>query len=216
LSYIGRRTAALYVVAVSFKSLQLWYSENTSHRTRNLNPERGDPACPRPPARFKRRRNLSALSKRSIVSGPSLESQVFCAAFTTPGIDFDFVRNLLTFRQAGKPRPLNGADVNKDIVSAITGLDKAKTLLAVEPFDSTCRHFHLQSMPSRDHHAIPIQLVDVFGKGPAGAFQKEQRLIEQLTIVVFTAKCNYAAYPAEVWAIIQTPGSLLIIDVAGR
>src|SRR5215813_894157 len=31
---------------------------------------------------------------------------------------------------------------------------------------------------SRDRHAISIQLVDVFGKEPAGAFKKAQRLIE--------------------------------------
>src|SRR5215469_14990097 len=75
----------------------------------------------------------------------SSDSQVFCAAFTAPGVNFDFVRNLLTFRQAGKPRSFNGADVNEHIVSAIMGLDKAKALLAIEPFDSTCRHFLLQS-----------------------------------------------------------------------
>ena len=73
------------------------------------------------------------------------DSQVFCAAFTAPGVNFDFVRNLLTFRQARKPRPFNRADVNEHIVSAVIGLDKAETLLAIEPLDSTCRHFLLQS-----------------------------------------------------------------------
>ena len=34
------------------------------------------------------------------------------------------------------------------------GLDKAKALLAIEPLDSTCRHFLLQKHISRDHHAI--------------------------------------------------------------
>src|SRR5262249_51517203 len=56
------------------------------------------------------------------------------------------VRNLLAFCQAGKPSAFNGADVNKDVVSAITGLDKAKTLLTVEPFDDACSHFLLQSI----------------------------------------------------------------------
>jgi hypothetical protein len=51
----------------------------------------------------------------------------------------------LTFRQAGKPRLFNRADVNEYIVSAIIGLDEAKTLLAIEPLDSTCRHSLLQS-----------------------------------------------------------------------
>jgi hypothetical protein len=108
----------------------------------------------------------------------SLDPQIFCAAFTAPGVNFNFVRNLLTFRQAGKARPFDGADVNKHVVSAIVGLDKAETFLTIEPLDDTCRHSLLQKSISRDHHAINIQLVDVFGKEPAGAFKKEQRQIE--------------------------------------
>jgi hypothetical protein len=103
---------------------------------------------------------------------PLLNPKVFCAAFATPGVYFDFVRNLLTFCQAGKPRPLNGADVNKHIVSTIIGLEKAKALLTVEPLDGTCRHFALQSILSRDHSRDSIQLVDVFGKWPVGVFKK--------------------------------------------
>jgi len=94
----------------------------------------------------------------------SLNPEVFCAAFTAPGVNFDFVRNLLAFCQAGKPRPFDGADVNKHIVSAIIGLDKAKTLLAIEPLDSTCRHFRLQSISRVTTTRDSIQLVDVFGK----------------------------------------------------
>jgi hypothetical protein len=32
---------------------------------------------------------------------------------------------------------------------------------------------------SREVHAIEFNFVDVFGKGPAGAFNKAQRLIER-------------------------------------
>jgi hypothetical protein len=92
----------------------------------------------------------------------SSDSQVFCAAFTAPGVDF--VRNLLTFCQAGKPRSFNRADVNEHIVSAIMGLDKAKALLAIEPFDSTCRHFSSLKHISRKTTRDSIQLGDVFGK----------------------------------------------------
>jgi hypothetical protein len=95
-----------------------------------------------------------------------LNSKVFCAAFATPGVNFDFVGNLLTFRQAGKPRSLNGADVNKYIVSAITGLDKAKTLLTVEPLDRTCRHFVLQGTSRATIHAIPFNWSMSLGNGP--------------------------------------------------
>ena len=76
----------------------------------------------------------------------SLDPEVFCAAFSAPGVNSDFVRNLLTFRQAGKPRPFDGADVNKHIVAAIIGLDKAEALLAVEPLNGTCRHSLLQGI----------------------------------------------------------------------
>jgi hypothetical protein len=119
-----------------------------------------------------------------------LYSQVFRAAFATLGINFDFVRQLLAFCQAGKPRPFNGADVNKYIISAIIRLDKAKALLAVEPLDGAYRHFLFsKAYLSRDHHAIQIQLVDVFGKEPAGAFQKgtaANRTIK--TVLVLAAK----------------------------
>ena len=85
-----------------------------------------------------------------------LNPQIFRTALTTLGVNFDFVRNLLTFRQAGKPRPFNRADVNEHIVSAIIGLDEAKTLLAIEPFDSTCRHLLSPKHISREYHAIPF------------------------------------------------------------
>src|SRR6516164_3746113 len=84
----------------------------------------------------------SEIDRRQALSDP----QVFCAAFTTPGVDFDFVRNPLTFCQAGKSCSFNSADVNEHIISAIVGLNKAKTLPVVEPLDSTCRHFLLQSI----------------------------------------------------------------------
>jgi hypothetical protein len=112
------------------------------------------------------------------------DPKVFRAAFPALGVNFDFVRNLLTFSQAREPRAFKGADVNKHIGSAIIWLDKAKTFLDVEPLDGTCGHFsspkHL-ARPSRDC----IQLVDVFGKEPAGAFKKAQRLIERMEAMLF-------------------------------
>jgi hypothetical protein len=68
------------------------------------------------------------------------DAQVFCAAFTTPGVNLNFARNPLTFCQAGKSCSFNGADVTN------TSLNKAKTLLAIELLDSTCRHFLLRSI----------------------------------------------------------------------
>ena len=94
-----------------------------------------------------KRRSLFSIGNSEIDRQQALsDPQVFCAAFTTPGVNLDFVRNPLTFCQAGKSCSFNGADVNEHIVSATIGLDKTKTLLAIEPLDGTCRHFLLQSI----------------------------------------------------------------------
>src|SRR5215471_17886615 len=95
---------------------------------------------------FLKRRSLFSIGNSEIDQQMSSDTQVFCAAFTTPGVNLDFVRNPLTFCQAGKSCSFNGADVNENIISAIVRLNKAKTLPVVEPLDSTCRHFLLQSI----------------------------------------------------------------------
>ena len=105
----------------------------------------------------------SELDRQQTLSDP----QVFCAAFTAPGVNFDFVRNPLTFSQAGKSRAFDGTDVNEHIVSAIVGLNKAKTLLAIEPLNSARRHFLLQSV-SRVASRDSIQLAMSLGKSPQG------------------------------------------------
>jgi len=89
--------------------------------------------------------------------------------------------DLLTFRKAGKTRPFNGADVNEHIVSAVVGLDEAKTLLPIEPFHSTCRHSILQSARARFRATITRTNSTSsmsLEKEPAGTFNKAQRLIE--------------------------------------
>jgi hypothetical protein len=112
-----------------------------------------------------KRRSLFSIGNSEIDRQQALsDPQVLCAAFTTPGVDFDFVRNPLTFCQAGKSCSFNGADVNEHIVSAIVGLNKAKTLLAVEPFDRTCWHFLLQSISrvtSTRFHSIERRLWEI-------------------------------------------------------
>jgi hypothetical protein len=132
------------------------------------------------------------------LSGP----QVFCAALTAPGVNFDFVRKLLTFSQAGKSRAFDGADVNEHIVSAIVGLNKAKTLLAIEPLNCACRHFLLQSV-SRVRITRFHSTDDVFGKEPAGAFRKGQRLIEYRKSTGFRGKYKQPAIAISVEALIS-------------
>src|SRR6516165_8695963 len=88
-----------------------------------------------------KRRSLFSIGNSEIDRQQALsDPQVFRAAFTTPGVNFDFVRNPLTFCQAGKSCSFNGADVNENIIAAIVGLNKAKTLPVVEPLDRTCWH----------------------------------------------------------------------------
>jgi hypothetical protein len=69
--------------------------------------------------------------------------------------------------------------VHEHIVSAIAGLNEAKTLLAIEPLDSTCWHF---SSPKSTCRATitrpPFNWSNVSWKVPAGAIRKAQRLIE--------------------------------------
>jgi hypothetical protein len=143
-----------------------------------------------------KRRSLSGVGNTEVDRQQTLsDPQVFCAAFAAPGVNFDFVRNPLTFCQAGKSRAFNGADVNENIVSAIVGLNKPKTLLAIEPLNSTCRHFLLQSI-SRANITRFHSTGDVFGKEPAGAFRKAQRLIECGVSTGFRGKIQ-AARPGE-------------------
>jgi hypothetical protein len=108
----------------------------------------------------------AARSVPATVGNQSSAAEIFCAAFTASGVNFDFVGNLLAFCQAGKPRPFDRADANKHIVSAIVRLDKAKTLLAVEPLNNTRRHFLLQSITRVTTHAIPFNWSMSLGKSP--------------------------------------------------
>src|SRR5205823_6054245 len=47
---------------------------------------------------------------------------------------------LLTFMQIADPRALDRRDVNKDVLRAVLGLDKAVTLCSVEPFNGSSGH----------------------------------------------------------------------------
>jgi hypothetical protein len=98
------------------------------------------------PAQSQDRAGTTAIQYTVKWRSGSSQRQIFRANFASHLVGLDFEGDLLAFSKAGKTRPFNGADVNEHIVSATTGLDKAKTLLAIEPLDSTCRHFLLQSM----------------------------------------------------------------------
>jgi hypothetical protein len=100
------------------------------------------------------------------VNGSS-KRQIFRARFAPHLVGLEFECNLLTFGEAGQTGALDGAYMNEHIIPAIIGLDEAKTLLAIEPLNSTCRHF----CPSKDKSRVTItrfqfNLSMSLGKGP--------------------------------------------------
>jgi hypothetical protein len=105
------------------------------------------------------------------------QREIFRAGLAAHLVGLELEVDLLAFRETGKTGPLDRADVHEHIAAAVVGLDEAKTLLAVKPLDSTCRHFRLQRT-SRDDHAILNSTRRCLWEGPAGAFKKAQRLIE--------------------------------------
>jgi hypothetical protein len=74
------------------------------------------------------------------------QRQILGAYFTTHLVGLELERDLLALSETGKTGSFDRADVHKHIISAVVRLNEAKTLLAVEPLDSTCRHF---SSPKR-------------------------------------------------------------------
>jgi hypothetical protein len=59
-----------------------------------------------------------------------------------------------------QPSALDSADVNENISATIVRLNKSKAFLAVEPLNSTCSHFYLQSCSekARKRGAVSIEM----------------------------------------------------------
>jgi hypothetical protein len=110
--------------------------------------------------------------------GSVSQRKIFRAYLASHFIRLEFERDFLPLGQARQTCPLDRADMHENIIPAILGLDETEPLLAIKPLDGTYRHLLSPKNTSREKHAIPIQLVDVFGKGLAGAFKKAQRQIE--------------------------------------
>lgn len=55
-------------------------------------------------------------------------------------VGFHLVGNLLAFGEAAHAGPLDGRDVHEHVVAAVIRLDEPKTLLLVEPLNSTDSH----------------------------------------------------------------------------
>jgi hypothetical protein len=69
------------------------------------------------------------------------QRQILGAYFTTYLVGLELERDLLALSEPGKTSSLDRADVYKHVISTVVRLNEAKTLLAIEPLDSTCRHF---------------------------------------------------------------------------
>jgi Phasin protein len=108
------------------------------------------------------------------------QRQILGAYLTTHLVGLDLERDFLALGEPGKTSALDRTDVHKHIISTVARLDKAKTLLAIEPLNSTCRHSFVSKAHSRVVTRFRFNWSDVFGKEPAGAFGKAQRQIEPL------------------------------------
>ena len=73
-------------------------------------------------------------------------AQIIRRGFSGPPICDDLVGDLLPLAEAVEPRTFDRTDVHKDILAAIIRLNKAKTLLAVEPLYGSLRHVTVLSI----------------------------------------------------------------------
>ncbi len=62
-------------------------------------------------------------------------TQILGRGLSGPSIGYDFEGNLLSFIEAIQAGALNRADMHKDILAAVLGLDEAEALLTVKPLD---------------------------------------------------------------------------------
>src|SRR5579862_7949051 len=102
---------------------------------------------PAKPARSRDRAGLRPSQYIREMANNSSQRQVICAHFASHLVGLELEVDLLPFRKPGKTGPLDGTDVHEHIASAIAGLNEAKALLTIEPLDSTCWHFPLQTAP---------------------------------------------------------------------
>src|SRR3981189_578552 len=71
----------------------------------------------------------------------SANSQIFRGRFA-PVLHL-FVAHLGTLIEAAQAGSFNSRDVHEDILAAVVGLNKSKSLSCVEPLHNTCRHVTL-------------------------------------------------------------------------
>jgi len=105
----------------------------------------------------------------------SSQRKVLSADFASHLVGLGLEIDLLALSKTRKTGSFDGADVNEYIFAAVVRLYESEALLGIEPFNSTCRHFLLQSAHKRvprDNHAIAFIFVDVFGKGARGRIQQ--------------------------------------------
>jgi hypothetical protein len=60
--------------------------------------------------------------------------------FSTFAISHEFKANLLAFAEPSQTSALDGADMDEGIIAAAVGVNKAETLLGVEPFHRSSHH----------------------------------------------------------------------------
>jgi hypothetical protein len=74
------------------------------------------------------------------------DAEIFRAGLAAHAVDLRFIRKLLAFIERAQTCTFDGADVNKNVGSAIIGLDEAKTLGRVEPLNCSGSHVTISKM----------------------------------------------------------------------
>src|SRR5271154_1735684 len=81
-----------------------------------------------------------ARQARKPVKERSGDLQGACRRAAGALVGHNLVDDLLSLGEVAKPRALDGADMDEYVLAAVVGLDEAKALRCVEPFDGSSSH----------------------------------------------------------------------------
>jgi hypothetical protein len=89
--------------------------------------------------------------QRGFKRGQSADAQFVSRRFSGSSIFDDIEIDLLPLVEGAQPGTLDRTDMDKDILAAVGGLNKAKAFLAIEPLYSARTHESFLSLATRAH-----------------------------------------------------------------
>ena len=121
-------------------------------------------------------RGQSSMALRSRSSG----AQIFSGRFARPAVRDDIKADILPLIEGAHAGAFNRADMNKDVIAAIGGLNEAEALLAVKPLHSSCIH---REYPFTDYAHVGLRRREIstlrrsidFGEGVLNVHACQQR-----------------------------------------